>query len=362
MSIRLQSLALLVLGVLVQNSAAYFRMSCSRMRIGRIDPVVNFGKVSPHVHKISGASNISPNSTFQTLQTANCTSCEIQADKSAYWTPTLYYQYPNSSLQEVPNGGMTVYYLGRGDNKSAIVPFPPGFRMVSGDKTLRSYHTTPVTYKQNRPIADRVSFACLDRQPQPETPLMTNTNCINGLRAQIQFQSCWDGRSLYKADNSHVAYMSGIDNGVCPPTHPVPLIHLFFEVLYGVTDVKQQPGGRFVFSQGDASGAGFHGDFLNGWDEGVLKAAIEGGCANVNDNTIGSCAPLLKSRVENLEQNCPMLPDDEKVGGLIAKLPGCATVSTGPDAVPDLGCPGEGAPGNGTRKVKVRRGKVSAWE
>ena len=94
----------------------------------------------------------------------------------------------------------------------------------------------------------------------------------------------------------------------------------------------------------------------------MLKAAIEGGCANVNDNTIGSCAPLLKSRVENLEQNCPMLPDDEKVGGLIAKLPGCATVSTGPDAVPDLGCPGEGAPGNGTRKVKVRRGKVSAWE
>lgn len=57
MSIRLQSLALLVLGVLAQNSAAYFRMSCSRMRIGRIDPVVNFGKVSPHVHKISGASS-----------------------------------------------------------------------------------------------------------------------------------------------------------------------------------------------------------------------------------------------------------------------------------------------------------------
>ena len=57
MSLRLQSLALLVLGVLAQNAAAYFRMSCSRMRIGRIDPVVNFGKVSPHVHKISGASS-----------------------------------------------------------------------------------------------------------------------------------------------------------------------------------------------------------------------------------------------------------------------------------------------------------------
>ena len=258
---------------------------------------------------------------------------------------------------------MTVYYLGRGDNRSEIVPFPPGFRMVSGDKTLRSYQTMPATYKANRPIADRVSFACLDREPQPETPLMVNTNCINGLRAQIQFQSCWDGVSLYKADNSHVAYMSGIDNGVCPPTHPVPLVHLFFEVLYGVADVAQQAGGRFVFSQGDLTGAGFHGDFLNGWDEGVLKEALgSAGCANDADNTIDSCPPLLKSRVQNLEANCPMLPDDEKVGGLIPKLPGCVTISAGPDPVPDVGCPGEGNGGNGTRRARLRRGEVSGWQ
>lgn len=43
---------------------------------------------------------------------------------------------------------------------------------------------------------------------------MFNTNCLNGMRAQIHFQTCWDGKNLYKPDNSHVAYLSGIDDGV----------------------------------------------------------------------------------------------------------------------------------------------------
>ena len=81
---------------------------------------------------------------------------------------------------------------------------------------------------------------------------MKNTNCSNGLRAQIQFQSCWDGINLYKSDNSHVAYMSQIDNGVCPPGYPVQLVHLFYEVLYGTNNIHLD-GGRFVFAQGDTT-------------------------------------------------------------------------------------------------------------
>jgi hypothetical protein len=42
------------------------------------DPVLSFGTVSQHVHKISGASNININSTYDSLQEAACTSCEIQ--------------------------------------------------------------------------------------------------------------------------------------------------------------------------------------------------------------------------------------------------------------------------------------------
>lgn len=149
--------------------------------------------------------------------------------------------------------GMAVYYLGRGDTTSDIKPFPPGFRMLSGDALARSYNKSAMTYKNTRPIADRVSFACLDTAPKAETPGMSDTTCKNGLRAQVHFQSCWNGKDLYKPDNSHVAYMSGIDNGECPPTHPVHFMHVFFEVLYSVGNI-QQDGGRFIFANGDPTG------------------------------------------------------------------------------------------------------------
>ena len=133
-------------------------MPCGIVQTGRIDPVVSTGKVSGHVHKIAGASSmpntmnsqlrvvisvfmssrdhsllslpltasisdIGPNSTYDTLRNASCTSCEIQADKSGYWTPQLYYRHSNGSFEEVPAGGMVVYYLGRGDNRTNIHPF-----------------------------------------------------------------------------------------------------------------------------------------------------------------------------------------------------------------------------------------------
>lgn len=47
--------------------------------------------------------------------------------------------------------------------------------------------------------------------------------------------------------------MSGIDNGACPPGHPVQLMHLFYEVLYSVSDIALD-GGKFVFAQGDPTG------------------------------------------------------------------------------------------------------------
>ena len=49
-------------------------------------------------------SDININSTYESLQEAKCTSCSIQADKSAYWTPQLYYLHSNGEYEEVPNG------------------------------------------------------------------------------------------------------------------------------------------------------------------------------------------------------------------------------------------------------------------
>ena len=149
---------------------------------------------------------------------------------------------------------MAVYYLGRGDNKTNIKPFPPGFRMLSGDAAARSFNDTPVSSVTGaKPYGNRVSFNCLQDSPNPESPQMNMTNCDNGLRAQVQFQSCWDGVNNYLPDNSHVAYMSDIDNGACPPGYPIQLMHLFFEVLYSVNTITLD-GGKFVFAHGDPTG------------------------------------------------------------------------------------------------------------
>jgi hypothetical protein len=312
-------------------NAGYWRIGCGRIQTGRVDPIVNPGKISSHAHNVAGAYNFHQSSTYTSLRNSPCTSCEINGDKSAYWTPLLYYQHPNGTFVDVPNTGSIIYYLGRGTNLSNTQPFPPGFAMLSGSNTARSYDNITMTWNGKRPIADRVSFACLDRTPRAETPGMVRTNCPGGLRAQIHFQSCWDGVNLYKSDNSHVDYLSDIDNGACPHTHPVQLVHLFFEVSYSVNSINQADGGRFVFSNGDTTGYGFHGDFLNGWDINLLTDAIDQ-CA-IGSNPTGeviTCPPL--AAVNSHVQNCPERPPllNEKVKGFLNALPGCNVVTSGP--------------------------------
>lgn len=278
------------------------------------------------------------NATFDSLLNSRCTSCEVGTDKSAYWAPTLYYKYPNGSFYEVYHNGAVVYYLGRGPNVNQTVPFPEGFMILSGDKSARSYDNTTYTYGTEqypgRPVADRISFNCIDDEIV-EKQYMHDTSCKNGMRAQVHFQSCWNGRELYKPDNSHVAYQSAIDNGICPPTHPVQIPHIFLEVLYAVADVPDlTDDGLFVFSQGDPTGYGFHADFQNGWDPDVLANATQNCLATDDFGQISNCPILLDSQSSAFGFNCPEQPPqvDEPTRGLIDKLPGCIEITYGPEA------------------------------
>jgi len=275
------------------------------------------------------------------MQAAYCTSCGIQKDKSAYWTPQMYFRHRNGSYEEVPHDGTVVYYLGRGVDKANIIPFPKGMRFLAGDSSARSYDAKTLTTGNVRPIADRTSFACLDASgPQPETPGLNQTSCSSGLRAQIHFQSCWDGIHLYKSDQSHVAYLSDIDNGVCPPGYPYLMPHLFIEIIYSVNNIDKSDGGYFVFANGDTTGYGFHGDFLNGWDMDVLAAAVKN-CLNTENGEISSCPDLAASLDPNFSQNCPEQPPlvNETVHGLLTALPGCNPPTGGPNRAASIICP-----------------------
>ncbi|GAB7347896.1 hypothetical protein MBLNU459_g5419t1 [Dothideomycetes sp. NU459] len=339
-----------IIFLLVGTADAFFRVNCGKIQTGRIDPIVNPGAVAAHSHTIVGASNVGVNSTYASLLNSECTSCEVTPDKSAYWTPNLYYEHPNGTFEEVPHTGSVIYYLGRGLNGTTI-PFPKGFQMLSGNKAIRAYNQTGMTWGNasypSRPIADAISFACLSDPLGPETVNMVNvTTCINGMRAQVHFQTCWNGIDLYKADNSHVAHLSQIDNGICPPGYPYLFPHLFMETNYAVLQVSNYTdGGRYVFSQGDPTGYGFHGDFMNGWDSATLQTAIDT-CVPPGDDdfgTIDDCPILLSTANTQAAINCPQRPPQiqEQVTGLLDKLPGCVTVVDGPHAATaaQLECP-----------------------
>ena len=213
--------------------------------------------------------------------------------------------------------------------------------MLSGDSRLRSFDADSLTYLDTTPIANRVSFHCIeDDDVIPEQPFMFETNCSQGMRAQIKFPSCWNGVDLYLPDSAHVAYQSGIGEGVCPPGFDSYLPVLYYEVLYWTIDVDQADGGQFVFAQGDITGYGFHGDFVNGWNQAVLVAAVQSCLSQDQDGTISSCPILSASDDVNFPRDCPeqaaVVP--EQVHGLLTQLPGCNPIINGPQPAPQEIC------------------------
>lgn len=263
----------------------------------------------------------------------------------------MYYQKADGSFVDVKNGGIIIYYLGRGQNNngsSTATPFPPGFRMLSGSPGVRAYDSNTTTFGNStypsRPISDRVSWNCINyAYNQPETPgFPRNMTCPQGLRAQVHFPTCWDGINLYKSDQSHVAHLSQIDNGICPPDHPVLLPHLFYESYYALDSVDTSDGGKFLLATGDMTGYGYHGDFLNGWNMDTQAKAVASCLAGAGSGQISDCPALMASN-DDAPGNCPLQPSwvNETVTGNIPSLPGCNPPTSGPATVKQQSCPGQ---------------------
>ncbi|KAG8905538.1 hypothetical protein FRC00_013187, partial [Tulasnella sp. 408] len=169
-------------------------------------------------------------------------------------------------------------------------------------------------------------------------------NCPNGLRAQIVFPSCWDGKNYDSADHmSHMAYPidGNPDSGNCPSTHPVRLVTLFYEQVFDVGSFPYNGPGTWVLSNGDDTGYGFHADFQNGWEAGdnsLLQQAIDQ-CTNLSGE-LKDC-PVLKPYLDDdAKEACqPVnpIPDEDvgyrgpgvTVGTQTATVPGCNPIWSG---------------------------------
>lgn len=209
--------------------------------------------------------------------------------------------------------------------------------MVAGDPMKRSYG--------NDKESAAINYACLNYNgpATPETNGFPNRKCSSGLRAQVFFPSCWDGKNLDSPDHrSHMSYpVNSHAYGSCPPSHPVHFVSLFYETIFSTDKFEDMWYGDkqpFVWSMGDPTGYGLHGDFFNGWDTNVLQQAIDQ-CTS-NSGRVEDC-PVFTLTPDNVATGCRIPPSiNEQTSGTLPALPGCNPVQPGPDrAVPkSSGC------------------------
>ncbi|KAK0477151.1 hypothetical protein EDD18DRAFT_1211617 [Armillaria luteobubalina] len=321
MSRTLCSMSFLSVCLWIPSVSSYWLMAANNvLTIQRMDPIQYPGTVGSHVHSVLGGSNFSLNLSTADLRGSDCTSIPVQEDKSNYW-------YPDGSFVTV-NGSAVMYtrtdYL-FSDNSSLTTPFPDDVR----DPNLRTLNASSFAQQA-------ITFLCLNfngvSTKYNELPI--NQDCSSGIRSQINFPSCWDGKNVDSEDHkSHVAFPStGPDNGTCDdPNYPVTIPRIFMEVYWVTQGFQEQraeaitPRQPFVFSNGDPTGYGYHADFFNGWESDVLQRAIN----ECNCNPYGDPSCCVAAGVFTIDQNARCYISntiDEITTGNLSTLPGANPV------------------------------------
>lgn len=137
------------------------------------------------------------------------------------------------------------------------------FTLQVPDPPQSEWASMPAQSSQTGLAAKALGFNCLNYATTPEGSLYRHfmpdkdyldANCLDGVRLELAFPSCWDGINLDSADHkSHVAYPDLVIDGSCPDDYPVRLPGLFYETIVNTPAFTDQDG-QFVFSNGDPTG------------------------------------------------------------------------------------------------------------
>ncbi|KAG6618845.1 Murein transglycosylase [Phytophthora cinnamomi] len=307
------------IAALMPTTHGMFRFDCfNNLVVDRVDPIVSPGEASGHVHAISGGNGFSKTADGAAMKASTCTSCPIGADLSAYWIPQLYVKFKNGTGYGLVESHQIVYYEPRPTGDEKIIAFPDGLKMLAGNPKLRE--------KGDSIEEKAITWVCIDyNNPHKEQQGIPNFKCPDGLRGQVNFPMCWDGKNLDSDDHkSHVAYATGLDGGSCPDGWK-KMVKIFYEAFYNVAQYDDEWVGDqhpFVLANGDRTGFGFHGDFLNGWNVDVLQAAVDQ-CTDKNYFNAGECAPLSASFSNKApETRCTTKPEIVEDIMVVTKLPG----------------------------------------
>ncbi|KAI2783403.1 hypothetical protein F4815DRAFT_491541 [Daldinia loculata] len=260
-------------------SHALIRFPCAQLVVERLDPLVNPGLIpSPHLHQIVGGAR---NGTYKRDP-----------------------QMANSGFDCV-NAGMTVYYmqddLYNFQQTSKVTAFQPGFRMYIGNVNARS--------REDMERFRQLTYTCLQdintRDPQildfPKEP------CPYGIMTALRFPT-----SVHSS----------------PASHPVRMNQLFYEVNWDTRqfnnkeDWPEDGSQPFVWSFGDLTGYGNHGDYVFGWQDDALQRALDQPCyincptlKTQNAQAMNACSKERVVTEDNIDDWVETLP-----GGMVAGM------------------------------------------
>ncbi|MCJ1310740.1 hypothetical protein MMC25_004406 [Agyrium rufum] len=353
--------------VSLDQVSALWRMQCDGVLANaRIDPLVNPGVPSAHLHTLHGGNALGLTTTVEDLLSSDCTSCQVTKDKSAYWSAALYFQEASTGqLSLVPEVSHLTYYKYTPLTVNGVYTFPSalpnGFQMISGDPFERNF-TLPVPdppmpwygddATQHALAQKAIGFNCLNYGATPEPSLYRHFlptkeyidgNCPDGIRMELLFPQCWNGKDLTSSTfKSHVAFPSAtINGGECPSGYDSVINQIFFETIVNTAAFAGQAG-QFVLSDGDPTGYGFHGDLIIAWEDNFLEEATKtcgpdltpsdpGFSGQVTDCPVFQ--PVLNDQAEMQSCKLSMPPSlmQDSIKGPLAQLPGNVPIIAGPE-------------------------------
>ncbi|KAL1792572.1 hypothetical protein ACET3X_009079 [Alternaria dauci] len=340
----------------VGNYFSFYNRAGNAMSYQRLDPGLFPGTESPHLHSFDGGNGLSKAMGFADTQASDCTTARVKTDKSLYWRPTLFFTN-GTKFYRVPELSTKIYYkYGDGNNWANVTAYPEDFNMIAGSPLKRSDGDNPAG----------VRWGC--HEPDGgSTAIFANgfpkgfSTCKYGFASEVTFPSCWNGEKMDpKNPSAHMAYPNGnagigIEN--CPTTHRAARFPtLFIEYWWDVTSFTFGPNeAPWILSNGDPTGYGFHGDFMNGWESGVLEKAVSEndgckcgcGCGQAEMEQCFGSENVNKDSDESWASCSAMETYGGDDGSVLDALPGCNPIQSGPASATSasgLGCTAAPAP------------------